>query len=90
MSTDAWIRRRSIAGVPVGLTRFGFERQKKRVRLSRPCNRTMPGAMLEMAPLRDALRKRGYNPDKLLPLGSQCAELTDLKKESQPAPRAWF
>jgi putative radical SAM enzyme (TIGR03279 family) len=39
---------KSIAGVPVGLTRFGLERQKKRVRLSRPCIRTMPGAMLEM------------------------------------------
>jgi NifB/MoaA-like Fe-S oxidoreductase len=39
---------KSIAGVPVGLTRFGFERQKKRVRLSRPCIRTMPGSMLEM------------------------------------------
>ena len=39
---------KSIAGVPVGLTRFGLERQKKRVRLSRPCIRTMPGSMLEM------------------------------------------
>jgi putative radical SAM enzyme (TIGR03279 family) len=39
---------KSIAGVPVGLTRFGLERQSKRVRLSRPCIRTMPGAMLEM------------------------------------------
>jgi putative radical SAM enzyme (TIGR03279 family) len=39
---------KSIAGVPVGLTRFGLERQSKRVRLSRPCVRTLPGAMLEM------------------------------------------
>lgn len=39
---------RSIAAVPVGLTRFGLERQSKRVRLSRPCNRTLPGAMLDM------------------------------------------
>lgn len=39
---------KSIAGVPVGLTRFGLERQSKRVRLSRPCIRTLPGAMLEM------------------------------------------
>jgi putative radical SAM enzyme (TIGR03279 family) len=46
---------KSIAGVPVGLTRFGFERQKKRVRLSRPCIRTMPGSMLEM---------RRYEPDE--------------------------
>lgn len=39
---------KSIAGVPVGLTRFGLERQSRRVRLSRPCIRTMPGSMLEM------------------------------------------
>lgn len=30
-------------------------------------HRVAPGATLEMAPLRDALRKRGYNPDKFLP-----------------------
>lgn len=39
---------RSIAGVPVGLTRFGLERQRKRVRVSRPCIRSLPGAMLDM------------------------------------------
>lgn len=39
---------RSIAGVPVGLTRFGLERQSKRVRLSRTCMRTLPGATLDM------------------------------------------
>lgn len=39
---------KSIAGVPVGLTRFGLERQSKRVRLSRPCIRTLPGATLDM------------------------------------------
>jgi putative radical SAM enzyme (TIGR03279 family) len=39
---------KSIAGVPVGLTRFGLERQSKRVRLSRPCARTLPGAELQM------------------------------------------
>jgi putative radical SAM enzyme (TIGR03279 family) len=38
----------SIAAVPVGLTRFGLERQSKRVRLSRPCLRTLPGATLDM------------------------------------------
>lgn len=46
---------KSIAGVPVGLTRFGLERQSKRVRLSRPCVRTLPGAMLEM---------RRYTPEE--------------------------
>jgi len=39
---------KSIAAVPVGLTRFGLERQSKRVRLSRPCIRTLPGATLDM------------------------------------------
>ncbi len=48
---------RSIAAVPVGLTRFGLERQSKRVRLSRPCLRTLPGAMLEM---------RRYEPEEAL------------------------
>ena len=46
---------RSIAGVPVGLTRFGLERQSKRVRLSRTCMRALPGATLDM---------RRYEPDE--------------------------
>ena len=33
----------SIAAVPVGLTRYGLERQSKQVRLSRTCMRTLPG-----------------------------------------------
>ncbi len=39
---------KSIAGVPVGLTRFGQERQSKRVRLSRTCMRTLPGTTLDV------------------------------------------
>jgi NifB/MoaA-like Fe-S oxidoreductase len=39
---------KSIAGVPVGLTRFGLERQSKRVRLSRTCMRTLPGSDLDV------------------------------------------
>ncbi len=39
---------KSIAGVPVGLTRFGQERQSKRVRLSRTCMRTLPGSDLHV------------------------------------------
>ena len=39
---------KSIAGVPVGLTRFGQERQSKRVRLSRTCMRTLPGTSLDV------------------------------------------
>ena len=36
-------RLRSIAGVPVGLSRHGQERQSRQVRLSRTCMRTLPG-----------------------------------------------
>lgn len=39
---------RSIAAVPVGLSKFGAERQSRRLRLSRTCMRTLPGAMLEI------------------------------------------
>ncbi len=35
-------RLRSIAGVPVGLTRHGFERQSKQLRNSRECMRNLP------------------------------------------------
>ncbi|MEZ4572670.1 MAG: DUF512 domain-containing protein [Thermomicrobiales bacterium] len=48
---------KSIAGVPVGLTRFGLERQSKRVRLSRTCMRTLPGT---------ALNVRRYEQDEAL------------------------
>jgi putative radical SAM enzyme (TIGR03279 family) len=39
-------RLRSIAGVPVGLTRHGQERQSKQIRLSRTCMRTLPGKQI--------------------------------------------
>ncbi len=39
---------RSIAVVPVGLSKFGIERQSRRVRLSRTCMRTLPGATLDI------------------------------------------
>ncbi len=39
---------RSIAVVPVGLSKFGIERQSRRVRLSRTCMRTLPGASLDI------------------------------------------
>ena len=38
----------SIAGVPVGLTRHGLERQSKQLRLSRTCMRTLPGKQLQI------------------------------------------
>jgi putative radical SAM enzyme (TIGR03279 family) len=39
-------RLRSIAGVPVGLSRHGQERQSKQIRLSRTCMRTLPGKQI--------------------------------------------
>jgi putative radical SAM enzyme (TIGR03279 family) len=36
-------RLQSIAGVPVGLSRHGQERQSRQIRLSRTCMRTLPG-----------------------------------------------
>jgi putative radical SAM enzyme (TIGR03279 family) len=38
----------SIAGVPVGLTRFGQERQSRQLRLSRDCVRNLPGSMVKV------------------------------------------
>jgi putative radical SAM enzyme (TIGR03279 family) len=55
-------RLKSIAGVPVGLTRFGQERQSKRVRLSRTCMRTLPGADLDV---------RHYRTDEALAVIAQ-------------------
>jgi putative radical SAM enzyme (TIGR03279 family) len=41
-------RLRSIAGVPVGLTRFGLERQSKQLRNSRECMRTLPSRRIDV------------------------------------------
>ncbi|MGH2560986.1 MAG: DUF512 domain-containing protein, partial [Thermomicrobiales bacterium] len=45
----------SIAGVPVGLTKFGLERQSKQIRQSRTCMRLLPGKQIEV---------RRYEPDE--------------------------
>jgi putative radical SAM enzyme (TIGR03279 family) len=55
-------RLRSIAAVPVGLTKFGMERQSKRVRSSRVCMRTLPNADLEV---------RRYRPEEALEVIAQ-------------------
>jgi putative radical SAM enzyme (TIGR03279 family) len=47
----------SIAAVPVGLTRYGLERQSKQVRLSRTCMRTLPGKQIAV---------RRYEPEEAL------------------------
>lgn len=41
-------RLRSVAGVPVGLSRHGQERQSRQVRLSRTCMRTLPGKQISV------------------------------------------
>jgi putative radical SAM enzyme (TIGR03279 family) len=48
-------RLRSIAGVPVGLSRHGQERQSKQLRLSRTCMRTLPGKQVAV---------RRYEPEE--------------------------
>jgi putative radical SAM enzyme (TIGR03279 family) len=48
---------RSIAAVPVGLTRFGLERQSKRIRQSRTCMRTLPNVEIDV---------RRYEPHEAL------------------------
>jgi NifB/MoaA-like Fe-S oxidoreductase len=45
-------RLQSIAGVPVGLSRHGQERQSKQIRLSRTCMRRLPGANQERIAVR--------------------------------------
>lgn len=48
-------RLKSIAGVPVGLSRHGQERQSKQMRLSRTCMRTLPGKQITV---------RRYDPEE--------------------------
>jgi len=52
----------SVAGVPVGLTRYGLERQSKQVRLSRTCMRTLPGKQIAV---------RRYEPEEALEVVNQ-------------------
>jgi putative radical SAM enzyme (TIGR03279 family) len=51
-------RLRSIAGVPVGLSRHGQERQSRQMRLSRTCMRRLPGSELER------IQVRRYEPEE--------------------------
>ena len=51
-------RLRSIAGVPVGLSKHGQERQSKQIRLSRTCMRRLPGSNQER------INVRRYEPDE--------------------------
>jgi len=48
----------SVAGVPVGLSRHGQERQSKQMRLSRTCMRLLPDAN------RDRVQVRRYEPEE--------------------------
>lgn len=51
-------RLKSIAGVPVGLSKHGQARQSKQMRLSRTCMRRLPGANQE------AMQVRRYEPEE--------------------------
>jgi putative radical SAM enzyme (TIGR03279 family) len=66
-------RLRSIAGVPVGLSRHGQERQSRQLRLSRTCMRTLPGKQIAV---------RRYHHDEALAVISQ-AELWQAQFEQQ-------
>jgi len=57
-------RLRSIAGVPVGLSRHGQERQSRQLRLSRTCMRTLPGKQVAV---------RRYRDDEAIAVVSQAA-----------------
>ena len=57
-------RLRSVAGVPVGLSRHGQERQSRQLRLSRTCMRTLPGKQIAV---------RRYHQDEALAVISQAA-----------------
>ena len=55
-------RLRSIAGVPVGLSRHGQERQSRQLRLSRTCMRSLPGKQIAV---------RRYEPNEALAVITQ-------------------
>lgn len=55
----------SIAGVPVGLTRHGQERQSKQVRMSRTCMRLLPGKQITV---------RRYDPEEARQVIAQAEE----------------
>ena len=55
---------RSAAGVPVGLSRHGQERQSKQMRLSRTCMRTLPGNQMR-------INVRRYEPAEALAVIAQ-------------------
>ncbi len=61
-------RLRSIAGVPVGLSRHGQERQSRQVRLSRTCMRTLPGKQIAV---------RRYQTDEALRVINQAEAWQD-------------
>ncbi|MGI8642649.1 MAG: DUF512 domain-containing protein, partial [Thermomicrobiales bacterium] len=58
----------SIAGVPVGLSKHGQERQSKQVRMSRTCMRLLPGKQISV---------RRYEPAEAAAVIDQAAEWQD-------------
>jgi putative radical SAM enzyme (TIGR03279 family) len=68
---------KSIAGVPVGLSRHGQERQSKQVRLSRTCMRTLPGKQISV---------RRYEPDEARAVIRQSETWQDRFREERGDP----
>jgi putative radical SAM enzyme (TIGR03279 family) len=70
-------RLRSIAGVPVGLSRHGQERQSKQLRLSRTCMRTLPGKQVAV---------RRYGADEALAVIAQAEAWQERFQRERGAP----
>jgi putative radical SAM enzyme (TIGR03279 family) len=70
-------RLRSIAGVPVGLSRHGQERQSKQLRLSRTCMRTLPGKQIVV---------RRYSPEEALAVIAQAEAWQERFQRERGAP----
>ena len=70
-------RLRSIAGVPVGLSRHGQERQSRQLRLSRTCMRTLPGKHIAV---------RRYHPEEAQRVISQAESWQARFEEERGVP----
>jgi putative radical SAM enzyme (TIGR03279 family) len=75
---DSGPHMKSIAIVPVGLSKYGIERQSKRVRLSRTCMRSMPNAD------KNLLEMRRHTPEEAMSVIGQVHSWQEgLRKERE-------
>ncbi len=75
-----------LGGAISGEHGIGFEKREQMAYAFTPAD------LAAMACLRATFDPRAlFNPDKLLPAGSQCVEIVDLRRGAIPAqPRDWF